>query len=79
MHQDVAAEFAEKLAARMGGLTLGRGQDDGVDVGPLIDEDAVESVARLVTDAVHGCPPVLVEGRTAGCFLFRLQYFFFLF
>ena len=62
VHQDVAAEFAEKLAARMGGLTLGRGQDDGVDVGPLIDEDAVESVARLVTDAVHDGARVVTGG-----------------
>ena len=67
VHQDVAAEFAEKLAARMGGLTLGRGQDDGVDVGPLIDEDAVESVARLVTDAVHdGARVVTGGGRPDG-------------
>ena len=62
VHQDVAAEFAEKLAARMGGLTLGRGQDDGVDVGPLIDEDAVDSVARLVTDAVHDGARVVTGG-----------------
>ncbi|WP_341230632.1 NAD-dependent succinate-semialdehyde dehydrogenase [Nocardioides salarius] len=67
VHQDVAAEFAEKLAARMGGLTLGRGQDDGVDVGPLIDEDAVDSVARLVTDAVHdGARVVTGGGRPDG-------------
>ena len=62
VHQDVAAEFAEKLAARMGGLSLGRGQDDGVDVGPLIDEDAVDSVARLVTDAVHDGARVVTGG-----------------
>ena len=43
VHRSVAQEFAEKLGKRMGGLTLGRGQDDGVDVGPLIDEKAVES------------------------------------
>ena len=36
VHSSVAEEFAEKLAARMGALTVGRGQDDGVDVGPLI-------------------------------------------
>ena len=67
VHQDVAAEFAEKLAARMGALSLGRGQDDGVDVGPLIDEDAVDSVARLVTDAVHdGARVVTGGGRPDG-------------
>ncbi len=62
VHEDVATEFAEKLAARMGALALGRGQDEGVDVGPLIDEDAVDSVSRLVTDAVHDGARVVTGG-----------------
>jgi len=52
VHVDVADEFADRLAERMKALTLGRGQDEGVDVGPLIDEKAVESVGRLVDGAV---------------------------
>jgi succinate-semialdehyde dehydrogenase / glutarate-semialdehyde dehydrogenase len=62
VHADVAEEFAEKLAARMGALTVGRGQDDGVDVGPLIEEKAVETVSQLVTDAVHDGARLLVGG-----------------
>ncbi|MEO9322574.1 NAD-dependent succinate-semialdehyde dehydrogenase [Nocardioides sp. C4-1] len=62
VHADVAEEFGRKLAERMGALTVGRGQDDGVDVGPLIDEKAVESVSQLVTDAVHDGARVLVGG-----------------
>ncbi|MDN5892492.1 MAG: NAD-dependent succinate-semialdehyde dehydrogenase [Nocardioides sp.] len=50
----VAEEFTEKLGRRMGALTLGRGQDDGVDVGPLIDSGAVETVRELVDEAVKG-------------------------
>ena len=52
VHTDVADEFADRLAERMTALKLGRGQDEGVDVGPLIDEKAVESVGRLVGAAV---------------------------
>ncbi len=63
VHESVAKEFGDKLAGRMGALTLGRGQDDGVDVGPLIDEKAVESVSQLVTDAVHDGAKVLVGGK----------------
>ena len=62
VHASVAEEFAEKLAARMGALTVGRGQDDGVDVGPLIEEKAVESVSQLVTDAVHDGARLLTGG-----------------
>jgi succinate-semialdehyde dehydrogenase/glutarate-semialdehyde dehydrogenase len=62
VHSSVAEEFSDKLAARMGSLTVGRGQTEGVDVGPLIDEKAVESVSRLVTDAVHDGARVVTGG-----------------
>ena len=65
VHESVAEEFAEKLGARMGALTVGRGQDDGVDVGPLIDQNAVDSVSQLVTDAVHDGARVVTGGQAA--------------
>src|SRR4051794_28974907 len=37
--QPVAAEFAGRLAERMGALKIGRGTEEGVEVGPLIDSD----------------------------------------
>jgi succinate-semialdehyde dehydrogenase/glutarate-semialdehyde dehydrogenase len=63
VHADVADRFAGALAERMGAMTMGRGQDDGVQVGPLIDADAVESVSQLVTDAVHDGARVVTGGR----------------
>jgi succinate-semialdehyde dehydrogenase/glutarate-semialdehyde dehydrogenase len=62
VHEDVADDFAGKLTERMRGLTVGRGQDEGVDVGPLIGPEAVESVAGLVTDAVHDGARLLCGG-----------------
>ncbi|WP_182525036.1 NAD-dependent succinate-semialdehyde dehydrogenase [Nocardioides dongkuii] len=62
VHSSVAAEFAERLGARMGALTVGRGQDEGVDVGPLIDEKAVDSVDRLVSEAVRDGATVVTGG-----------------
>jgi succinate-semialdehyde dehydrogenase/glutarate-semialdehyde dehydrogenase len=63
VHDSVAAEFADTLGARMGALVVGRGQDDGVDVGPLIDQNAVDSVSQLVTDAVHDGARLVVGGK----------------
>ncbi|MGH3348111.1 MAG: NAD-dependent succinate-semialdehyde dehydrogenase [Nocardioides sp.] len=62
VHESVAAEFADKLGARMAALTVGRGQDEGVDVGPLINPDAVESISGLVTDAVHDGATIVTGG-----------------
>ncbi|MUL41315.1 NAD-dependent succinate-semialdehyde dehydrogenase [Streptomonospora sp. PA3] len=61
----VADEFARRLSERMGALRLGRGTEDGVQVGPLIDAKAREKVQSLVDDAVNRGARVLVGG-TAG-------------
>jgi len=58
----VADEFAEKLASRMSELKLGRGTEEGVDVGPLIDGDQREKVQELVDDAVGKGARCLVGG-----------------
>jgi succinate-semialdehyde dehydrogenase/glutarate-semialdehyde dehydrogenase len=66
VHSSVADDFAQRLADRMATLVVGRGQDEGVDVGPLIDEKAVESVSRLVSDAVQDGAKLLVGGEAPG-------------
>lgn len=47
----VADEFADRLGAAMGALTVGPGMEAGVDVGPLINADSRAKVAELVEDA----------------------------
>jgi len=61
--QPVAAQFADKLAAKMGALKIGRGTEDGVEVGPLIDSDQLGKVAELVEDAVAKGARVLCGGE----------------
>ncbi|HZV74969.1 MAG TPA: NAD-dependent succinate-semialdehyde dehydrogenase [Conexibacter sp.] len=63
VQEGVAAAFAERLARRMGELTVGRGTRPGVDVGPLIDDDQRGKVEELVDDAVAHGARVLVGGR----------------
>ena len=64
VHESVAEEFGAKLGERMAALKVGRGQDEGVDVGPLINAKAVETVGSLVKDAVDA-GATLVTGGTA--------------
>ncbi len=61
-HESVADEFAKKFAARMAGLTLGKGTKKGVDVGPLIDAKARDGVSELVEDAKAKGGKVLTGG-----------------
>ncbi len=60
----VARAFESLLIAAIAKLKLGRGSEPGVDLGPLIDDDAVAKVKRLVDDSIahgatvlHGEPP----------------------
>jgi succinate-semialdehyde dehydrogenase/glutarate-semialdehyde dehydrogenase len=51
VHESLMDEFGRRFAERMGALTVGRGTEEGVDVGPLIDARARDGVAELVRDA----------------------------
>ena len=62
VHDSLAEEFSAQLAKRMGALTLGRGTEDGVDVGPLVDEKSRDKVTALVDDAVAKGARVLIGG-----------------
>jgi succinate-semialdehyde dehydrogenase/glutarate-semialdehyde dehydrogenase len=67
----VAAEFARRLADRMSALTVGPGTADGVQVGPLVNREAVDKVDQLVRDAVaKGATVVTGGGRPdpGSCF-----------
>jgi succinate-semialdehyde dehydrogenase/glutarate-semialdehyde dehydrogenase len=59
----VADEFARRLAERMGAMRIGAGAEDGVQVGPLIDEAAVAKVSELVEDARGRGAAVLTGGE----------------
>src|SRR5215208_3068242 len=61
--EPVREEFARRLAERMGGLKLGRGTEEGVKVGPLIDEPSREKVMELVEDALSKGATKVVGGE----------------
>jgi succinate-semialdehyde dehydrogenase/glutarate-semialdehyde dehydrogenase len=60
VQREVAEEFSARLAERMGNLKVGRGTEDGVAVGPLINERQRAKVVHLVDDA-------LAKGARAVC------------
>jgi succinate-semialdehyde dehydrogenase / glutarate-semialdehyde dehydrogenase len=66
VHESVADEFTRRLADRMAALTVGRGTEPGVDVGPLIDAAALDKVGALVDDAVAKGARVLCGGKPMG-------------
>jgi succinate-semialdehyde dehydrogenase/glutarate-semialdehyde dehydrogenase len=59
----VADAFAQKLADKIGAMRVGRGTEEGVEVGPLIDGTQRAKVESLVEDAVGHGARVLVGGH----------------
>lgn len=55
--------FAEKLAAAVAQLNVGEGIREGVDQGPLINQQAVEKVEQHIADAVAKGARVAVGGK----------------
>jgi succinate-semialdehyde dehydrogenase/glutarate-semialdehyde dehydrogenase len=66
VHASVADEFAARLTEKLAAMPVGRGTEDGVQVGPLIDGKQRDKVAELVDDAVGKGAKVLTGGEKVG-------------
>jgi succinate-semialdehyde dehydrogenase/glutarate-semialdehyde dehydrogenase len=72
VQEGVFDEFTKKFMAATAGLKLGNGMDDGVNVGPLINEKAANDVISFIDDAVaNGAKLVAGGGRASlgACFV----------
>src|SRR3569832_2291427 len=58
--------FEKKLAERVGKMKLGNGMDDGVTQGPLINQDAVDKVERLLKDATSKGAKIVMGGHRSA-------------
>ena len=63
VHERVHDAFAQKLAEALRALKVGPGDEEGVRIGPLIDEAAVRKVEEHLADAVAKGAQVLSGGR----------------
>lgn len=67
VHSAVADELGARLAARVSAMKVGRGTEDGVQIGALVEEKAVANAERLVADVRERGGKVLTGGsRVAG-------------
>jgi len=60
--ESVQDEFTEKLAGKLADMPVGRGTEDDVEVGPLIDDNQRSKVAELVDDAKEKGAEVVLGG-----------------
>ena len=72
VHTAVASEFSEKLTSAMGSMKVGSGLEEGVEVGPVINQGAVDDLSGFVEDSTGHGSSVQIGGRRAD----RSGFFF---
>ena len=63
VHDSVVDEFTERYAAATEKLQVGNPLEEATEIGPLVDEQAVEKVSRHVEDAVARGAELLTGGQ----------------
>jgi succinate-semialdehyde dehydrogenase/glutarate-semialdehyde dehydrogenase len=51
VQEGIYGEFVEKFTAAVQKLKVGRGEEDGVNIGPMISQSAIDKVEELMADA----------------------------
>jgi succinate-semialdehyde dehydrogenase/glutarate-semialdehyde dehydrogenase len=72
VHEAVADEFTRAFAARLRALKVGPGLDEGTELGPLVNADTRDKVARLVESATADGAQVVTGGQAPD----RRGYFY---
>jgi succinate-semialdehyde dehydrogenase/glutarate-semialdehyde dehydrogenase len=63
VHEDIFDTFAEKVTARVAAMKVGNGLTDGMEMGPLFDQNQLDGVAGFVDDAIAKGAKVLTGGK----------------
>lgn len=73
VHENIYDEFAERFSARVSALKVGKGDEDGTDVGPLINKEGVDKVVEHLEDAKEKGGDIIAGGNphSAGDLFFE--------
>ncbi|MCL2395017.1 MAG: NAD-dependent succinate-semialdehyde dehydrogenase [Acidimicrobiaceae bacterium] len=66
VHRSVAADFSAALTEKMAAVRVGRGTEDGVALGPLVNDKQRTKVVDLVGDALRRGAAVATGGEAPG-------------
>lgn len=72
VHESIEREFAKAFAEKAAQLKVGNGLEEGVEIGPLIDQSAVEKVREHIKDALNKGAEKLLGDEKANEGLFFL-------
>ncbi len=76
VHRKILPEFIETLTARIKKMRVGNGAEEGVAIGPLVDEKAIAKIEKQVIDARDSGANVLLGGERLTSEPYNSGYFF---
>ncbi|TDL31348.1 NAD-dependent succinate-semialdehyde dehydrogenase [Jeotgalibacillus sp. S-D1] len=71
VHESIVEEFTKKFSSKVNKLKLGDGFEDNVDLGPLINEDAVEKMQEHIKDAENKGAKIELGGSSRDGLFFE--------
>ncbi len=63
VHESVADEFSKRVGDAVKAMKIGRGTEEGVTIGPLVEDKAVDNAVRLVDSAVADGATLVTGGK----------------
>ncbi|MDV6275600.1 NAD-dependent succinate-semialdehyde dehydrogenase [Rhodococcus erythropolis] len=63
VHDSVADEFVRRVREKVDAMKIGRGADEGYDIGALVDKKAIAKTEGLVADAVDTGAEIVTGGQ----------------
>jgi len=66
VQEGIYSAFTEKFTAAVKEQTIGNGLDEGVVIGPMIEEKAIQSVEKVVANALDNGANLLLGGKRYG-------------
>jgi aldehyde dehydrogenase (NAD+) len=63
LHKSIAQDFTQKLVARVQSLTVGNGLENGIEVGPQVNDQQIETSAKYCQIAIEEGAKLLIGGK----------------
>ncbi|MGG7622267.1 NAD-dependent succinate-semialdehyde dehydrogenase [Bacillus coreaensis] len=63
VQERILEPFVELFKKELSKLKIGNGMEDGIDIGPLIDQPAVNKVNEILDDAIHKGGKIVYQGE----------------
>ncbi|MCR8669909.1 NAD-dependent succinate-semialdehyde dehydrogenase [Agrococcus sp. HG114] len=63
VHESIADEFSRRIGDAVKAMKIGRGTEEGVTIGPLVEDKAVDNAVRLVESAVGDGATLITGGK----------------